>query len=76
MAAYDFNVLINKLKARGLDVAEDTVKGITEDVFTFVEESIKESSTPFDDIILVVLPVVKASLLKLEDTIDGAVGLV
>jgi len=72
--AYDFNLLVTKLKARGLDLTEELAVGVTTDVFSFVEESIKLSPTPLDDILLIILPVLKTSLLKIEDTIDGQVG--
>ncbi len=74
MAAYDVKVLGEKLKARGLDVAEDALKGLVEDVFGWVEESVKESATPYDDIALGILPVIKAETLKRIDGIDGQVG--
>ena len=74
MAAYDVKVLGEKLKARGLDVAEEALKGLVEDVFTWVEESVKLSPTPYDDLALGVLPVVKAETLKKIDAIDGVIG--
>ena len=74
MAAYDLKVLVEKLKARGLDVAEDAAKGLVEDVFSFVEASVKESATPYDDILLGILPVVKAQTLGAIDKIDGQAG--
>lgn len=74
MAAYDVKVLGEKLKSRGLDVAEDALKGVVGDVFDWVESSIKESVTPYDDIALGVLPVIKAETMKKIDTIDGVIG--
>lgn len=74
MAAYDIKMLGEKLKARGLDVAEDALKGLVEDVFSWVESSVKESATPYDDIALGILPVIKNETLKKIDTIDGQAG--
>lgn len=74
MAAYDIKALGEKLKSRGLDVAEDALKGVVEDVFGWVEGSVKESVTPYDDILLGILPVVKAETMKQIDKVDGQVG--
>ncbi len=74
MAAYDVSVLAAKLKAHGLDIAEEAVRDVVEDVFSWVEDSVKESTTPYDDILLGILPVVKSEVLKRVDTIDGHVG--
>lgn len=71
MAAYDLKVFVEKLKARGLDVAEDAAKGVIEDVFVFVEESVKESPTPYDDLLLGIMPVIKSEVLKAVEKIDG-----
>lgn len=71
MAAYDIKVLGEKLKSRGLNVAEDALKGLVEDVFSWVEDSVKESATPYDDIALGVLPVIKSATLSKIDQIDG-----
>lgn len=74
MAAYDIKVLGEKLKVRGLNVTEDALKGLVEDVFTWTEESVKASATPYDDIALGVLPVIKAATLAKIDEIDGQAG--
>jgi len=74
MAAYDIKVLAEKLKSRGLDVGEDLLKGVVEDVFGWAEASVKESPTPYDDIALAILPVIKVEALKQIDKIDGQVG--
>ena len=74
MAAYDIKALGEKLKSRGLDVAEDALKGVVDDVFGWVEGSVKESATPYDDILLGILPVVKAETMKQIDKVDGQVG--
>lgn len=72
--AYDVKALVEKLKSKGLDVAEETAKIALEEVFAWVEESAKLSATPYDDMGLVVLPHLKKLALESADKIDGAVG--
>lgn len=69
--AYDVKVLGEKLKARGLDLAEEGAKIVVEEIFAWFEESAKESATPYDDMALVILPKVKELALGLVDKIDG-----
>lgn len=71
---YDVTDLVERFKARGLDVAEDAAKGVVEDVCNWFEKAAKASSTPFDDVALVVLPQLKAAVLAEVDKIDGKVG--
>lgn len=70
--AYDFGVLVSKLKDKGLDVAEDAAVIIYDVVTEWVMESAQASENKMDDMLLAVLPVingyVKAELL---DKIDG-----
>lgn len=72
--AYDIKALVAKLEARGISVGEDVAKGAIEDVFAWLEESIRLSPNPLDDIALVVLPKVKEFALAQADKIDGQVG--
>lgn len=74
MPAYDPKVLVDKLKARGLDIAEDAAKGVIEDVFVWVEQSVKESASAYDDLLLGIMPVIKNEVLKAVDKIDGVAG--
>lgn len=69
--AYDLKALVEKLKAKGLDVAEDAAKVIVEESFAWVEESAKLSATPYDDLLIAVIPVMKKEVLKAVDKIDG-----
>ncbi len=69
--AYDFKALRDKLKERGLDVAEDAAEGLVEDLFWFMEESAKLSENKFDDIALIILPELKKKALEAADKIDG-----
>lgn len=50
--AYDVKVLGDKLKNRGLSA----LKGVVSDVSAWVQDSIKESPTPYDDLLLPIVP--------------------
>lgn len=70
--AYDPKALVAKLKGRGLDIAEEGVKILIEETFSWAEESAKISATPFDDLVgAAVLPKVKEIALSAADKIDG-----
>ena len=69
--AYDLKVLTDRLKARGLDLAEDAAAIIIEEVSDWVVESAPKSKTPFDDVAIVVMPQLKNFALDLVDEIDG-----
>lgn len=72
--AYDIKALLEKLKGRGLDLAEEAAKIVVEETFGWVEESAKLSKTPFDDMGLIVLPQLKALALAGVDRLDGQAG--
>lgn len=72
--AYDIKELVSKLKAKGLDVAEDAAKHVVEASLDWVEESAKISATPYDDMGLIVLPKLKELALAAADKIDGEVN--
>lgn len=69
--AYDIKLLGEKLKAKGLDVAEEAAGVIVESVIDWLAESAQASANPYDDVALVVLPKVKEYALKQIDKIDG-----
>ena len=71
--AYDFKVLVEKLKARGLDLAEDAAGLMLEELCDWVVESSAVSATPFDDVLAVVMPTLKKEAAKMVDKIDGKV---
>lgn len=71
---YDIKVLIEKLKTKGIDLAEKAARDAVNEVFDWVTESVKTSSTPFDDVLLLVLPKAKEMALKEVDKIDGKVN--
>lgn len=72
--AYELKALGLKLKARGLDLAEDAAKIIVEETLSWVGESAVMSPTPFDDVVAVVMPPLKGLILAQVDKIDGVVG--
>lgn len=72
--AYDLKVLVEKLKAKGLDVAEETAKVIVSETLDWVQESAPKSPTNIDDIVAMAIPFVKPKILEAIDKIDGQVG--
>ena len=72
--AYDLKKLTERLKVRGLDVAEEAAAVIVEELSDWVIESAPISKTPFDDVLVAVMPIMKKELLKVVDKIDGEEG--
>lgn len=72
--AYDVKVLAEKLKKRGLDLAEDAAMIVLEETADWVVESAAISETPFDDVAAVVMPTLKKEAARHIDKIDGQVG--
>lgn len=72
--AWELKALVEELKAKGLDVAEDGAKHALEAVFVWLEKSVELSETKIDDMALVVLPKIKEYALKAADKIDGQEG--
>lgn len=71
---YDVSELINILKSKGLDIAEDAAKIVVDSSLEWFKESAKLSATPYDDMILIVLPQVEGFIKKAVDKIDGHEG--
>lgn len=72
--AYDPKALLERLKGRGLEVAEEAGKVVVEEVFAWFEESAKLSATPIDDVALILVPQLRAAALGAVDKIDGKAG--
>ena len=72
--AYDLKLLLEKLKAQGLDLAEDAAEKVVIGTFDWLEESADLSPNVYDDIAKIVYPQIKKSALGLVDKIDGHVG--
>lgn len=71
---YDVKVLLVKLKGRGLDVAEDAAKLVVEEVLNWVGESAQASPNKYDDLVSVLIPMIKPHILEAVDKIDGQPG--
>lgn len=69
--AYDLGELGSLLKANGLELAEDAAKIVVSAVLQWVAESAKLSATPYDDMLVVIVPKVKDLILAQVDKIDG-----
>jgi hypothetical protein len=71
--AYDLKDLTEKLKGRGLDLAEEAAKIALEEVLEWVIESATLSETPLDDVVALIAPKLKEFALEYIDKIDGEV---
>lgn len=69
--AYDLSKLGERLKGKGLDLAEDALALIVSESFDWVAEEATLSETPYDDLLAVVAPVAKSKVLEFVDKIDG-----
>lgn len=63
--------ILDSLKEKGLDVAEEALAEVLEGLFAVVETLIVKSENKFDDMALVVLPKLKELALKALDKLDG-----
>lgn len=72
--AYDIKALVAKLKARGLDVAEEAAKIMIEETCDWVVESAGKSDNKIDDVVALGIPQLEKLALGLADKIDGQVG--
>jgi hypothetical protein len=68
--AYDVKDLLEKLKAKGLPVVEETAKQVVVAVFEWLEESAVASATPIDNIAVPFYPMIKELALKEIDKIS------
>lgn len=72
--AYALGELVTKLKARGLDVVEDSAKIMVEETFAWLKESADLSATPIDNLLASLYPTAQAYITSTVDKIDGKVG--
>lgn len=68
--AYDFKGLLDELQGQGVEIAEESAKILVESLFNWLEESASLSATPYDDLLKVVYPQVKALALEAADNIN------
>ena len=69
--AYDLKVLGKRLKDKGLDLGEEAVALLVEELMDWAAESAVVSKNPYDDILAVAVPHLKAAALAQVDKIDG-----
>lgn len=72
--AYEVKALVEKLKAKGLDVAEEAAKVVVEETLSWVAEEAVKSENKIDDLLVAIIPVVKPHILSAVDKIDNQVG--
>ena len=72
--AYEFKALGEKLKGRGLDIAEESLEVVFEEVVSWFKESAALSTTPYDDMALLILPKLEELVKEQIDKIDGKEG--
>lgn len=68
---YDLKVLVEKLKSRGLDIAEDMAMIAIEEVAVWVQESAALSENKIDDVAALGMPELVKMVKQLADRIDG-----
>ena len=71
---YSGKALADKLKSKGIDVAEEAAKAVAESVMEWLQESAVASVTPFDDLMGPVIAAAKPHIMEALDKIDGQVG--
>jgi len=72
--AYDIKVLGEKLKASGLPIVEESAEIVLIHVIQWVKDSAKLSQNPYDDMALVLMPLIEQNIMKQINKIDGIEG--
>lgn len=72
--SYDAQKLLDKLKVRGLDLAEDAAIIVVNEVLDWAAESAVTSENKIDDVIGSLIPVLKPVIMEQIDKIDGEKG--
>lgn len=68
--AYNVKELGAKLKAKGLANAEDLAEDVIKEFLDWLKESAVKSKTPYDDILIAVIPQIEKFALEAADDID------
>ena len=66
--------LIEELKDKGIDLAEQLAKGAVEAVLDAAVKYAAASENKIDDILLALIPVIKPVIIEWVDKLDGEVG--
>jgi hypothetical protein len=69
--AYDLKDLVNRFKASGIEIAEETAKVVMKDTFGWFKESAALSATPVDDLVAAGLTVVEPKLFEMIEKINS-----
>jgi len=72
--AYELSSLMDRLKGKGLDLAEEAAGIVVKEVFAWVKESAAESENKYDDLLIAALSVAEPAIMEMIDKIDGEVG--
>ena len=67
-------MIVEKLKAKGLDLGEEVARDIVVAVFEVAEEITKATPNPVDDAVFGIVKGFEAKILAAIDKIDGKVG--
>ena len=70
--AYEFKSLVENLKEKGLDVAEDAAAIIVETTMDWIVVEAAKSNNKYDDLVGVFIPTLKPVVMGYIDKIDGA----
>ncbi len=70
----DFNKLVDRLKGKGLDIAEEAAKLVVVETFAWLEEEVIASENKIDDVLIALFPLVQKLVLDQVDRIDGKEG--
>lgn len=68
--AYDLKVLVEKFKAIGLDIAEESAEKAVIVLFDWLDESADLSENIYDNLLKAVYPMAKAEILKKVEEIS------
>lgn len=63
--------IVERLKAKGLDVAEEVAAQVVEELFVMAEEEVEKVPESFRPMAKMTLPVLKSYAMSLVDKIDG-----
>ena len=66
--------LVQDAKAKGLDIAEDSLKSLVEFAFDALPKIAAKTETKLDDMFVPVLALIKPTVMKLVDKLDGKAG--
>lgn len=72
--AYDVKELVEIVKSKGLDIAEEGAKVAAISVLEWLEKSAIASPNPYDNLLAPFYPIARQKVLEQIDKIDGQVG--